>query len=332
MPAAVRRPLLLTALLALALAVAGPALADNAGFTPVTPESPGAEAINASYKWVLFFTGAIFVIVQGALLWFIVRYRRRRRDRLDDGAQVHGNTNLELAWTIAPVLILVAIGGFVFYKLPEIVDAPAANAAGEQELVVTVKGYRFYWQYEYPNGVVTLDRMRAPADRNVRVRITAPDWDVIHSWWIPAVGGKFDAIPGHVNESWFRVRNPALLKGQCGEFCGIQHAAMLAELEVMPAGEFDEWYEQEGAAQEAGESEDFGAQIYAAACAKCHGPEGEGDIGPALAANALVNDAEAIEEVVRNGRGAMPPVGRDWSERQMDALTTYLQEEFGSGG
>ena len=331
MPAAVRRSLLLPVLGALALAVAAPAVADNAGFTPVTPESPGAEAINASFKWVALFTGAILLVVQGSLLWFVFRYRRGRRARTDDGAQVHGNTNLELAWTIAPVLILVAIGGFVFYKLPEIVDAPAA-AAGEQELVVTVKGYRFYWQYEYENGVIALDRMRAPADRTVRVRITAPDWDVIHSWWIPAVGGKFDAIPGHVNESWFRVRSPGLLKGQCGEFCGIQHAAMLAELEVMPQEEFDAWYEGEAEAQAAGRSDEFGAETYAAACAKCHGLGGDGDIGPGLRGNALANDPEAIEEVVRNGRGAMPPIGRDWSDRQLDALTEYLQEELGSGG
>jgi len=330
MPPAVRRPLLLTVFGALALAAAAPALADNAGFTPVTPESPGAEAINASFLWVAVFTGAIFLVVQGSLLWFVFRYRRGRRARTDDGAQVHGNTNLELAWTVAPVLILVAIGAFVFYKLPEIVDAPAA-AAEEQELEVTVKGYRFYWQYEYPNGVIALDRMRAPVDRNVRLRITAPDWDVIHSWWIPAVGGKFDAIPGHVNTSWFRVRNPGILRGQCGEFCGVQHAAMLAELEVMPQDDFDEWYESEAQAQEAGRG-DLGQETYAAACAKCHGMEGAGDIGPPLAGNALVNDPAALEEVVRNGRGAMPPVGRDWSERQMDALTSYLREELGDGG
>ena len=101
-----------------ALALSGAAFAGNGGVAPVEPASPNAEGINDSYFWVAIFTGAIFVLVQGSLIWFIVRYRSRNRARTEEGAQVHGNTNLELAWTVAPVLILVAIGSFVFYKLP----------------------------------------------------------------------------------------------------------------------------------------------------------------------------------------------------------------------
>ena len=117
-----RRTLAVVSLCALALS--GVAFAGNGGLAPVEPASPNAERINDSYFWVSIFTGAIFLLVQGSLLWFIVRYRRRRRDRSEDGAQVHGNTNLELAWTVAPVLVLVAIGGFVFWKLPGIQDVP----------------------------------------------------------------------------------------------------------------------------------------------------------------------------------------------------------------
>ena len=120
-------PLALVSLV-LALVLAGTALAGNGGFAPVEPASPNAEAIVDIYCWVAIFTGAIFLLVQGSLIWFIVRYRRGRRPRDEDGAQVHGNTNLELAWTFAPVLILVAIGSFVFYKLPEIKDVPSASA------------------------------------------------------------------------------------------------------------------------------------------------------------------------------------------------------------
>ena len=334
MPPAVRRlPLPIAACALVALAVAGTALAGNGGFAPVTPQSPNAEAINASYNWVAIFTGAIFLIVQGALIWFVIRYRRRNRARSEDGAQVHGNTNLELAWTIAPVLILVAIGAFIFYKLPQIRDIPQAEAAAEgAPLTVTVKGYRFYWQYTYEDGTIAMDRLRAPAGRPVRLLITAPEFDVIHSWWIPAAGGKFDAIPGKVNETWFKVENPGILRGQCGEFCGIQHAAMLAELEVMPADTFDTWLDETSRQQETGDLDDLGRESYVAACAKCHGMEAQGEVGPPLRGNALVNDPEALEEVVRNGRGAMPPVGKDWSERQMDALTGFLREEFGDGG
>lgn len=312
-----------------ALALAGAAYAGNGGFAPVEPASPNAERIIDTYWWIAIFTGAILLLVQGSLLWFVYRYRRRRRARTEDGAQVHGNTNLELAWTVAPVLILFAIGAFVFYKLPGIQDVPAASADGGR-VDVTVKGYRYYWQFEYPNGVIAVDNLRAPAEQNVKLTITAPDWDVIHSWWVPALGGKFDAIPGHVNTSWFRATAPGIYRGQCAEFCGTLHAVMDAQVEALPREEFEAWLDEQEREQAAGTS-DLGEETFAGACAKCHGLAGEGDIGPRLAGNSLLEDAEAVERVVREGRNAMPAVGTDWSDRQMKALTDYLEEELLGG-
>ena len=305
-----------------ALALSGAAFAAEPGFTPVEPASPNAEGIRESYYWVAIFTGAIFVLVQGALVWFIVRYRADRRTREMDGAQVHGNTNLELAWTVAPVLVLVAIGSFVFYKLPGIENVPAAD-----RVEVSVKGYRYYWNYTYSNGVIAVDRLRAPVGQTTRLEVSAPDFEVIHSWWIPALGGKFDAIPGVTNETWFNAQAPGIYRGQCAEFCGIQHAVMRAEVEAMPAPAFDAWLSREARQQEAGTS-GLGEDTYRGACAKCHGLAGEGDIGPRLSGNRLLDDAAAVEQVVRNGRGAMPPVGKDWTERQMSALIRYLGEEL----
>ncbi len=328
MPEAVRRTLA-PALVVSALLLATPALAGNGGFAPVEGVSPNADRINDAYNWVAIFTGAVFLLVQISLVWFIIRYRRRRRDRTVEGAQIHGNTNLELAWTLAPALILVAIGSYVFYKLPGIENVPSANAAGGR-LDVQVDGYRYYWNYEYPNGVIAVDTLRAPLDQNVRLQIAAPDFEVIHSWWIPALGGKRDAIPGVTNELWFRARLPGTYRGQCAEFCGIQHARMEAAVEVVPREEFDRWLEDEDRAQRNGTS-DLGEQTYAGACAKCHGLEGEGDIGPTLRGNGLLGDPEAVEQVVRNGLGEMPPVGKDWGDRQMDALTEYLEEEVQGG-
>jgi cytochrome c oxidase subunit 2 len=307
-----------------ALALTGVALAGNGGVAPVEPASPNAERINDSYLWVSIFTGAIFVLVQGALVWFIFRYRRRNRERSEDGAQVHGNTNLELAWTVAPVLVLVAIGTFVFWKLPGIQDVPAADAAGGR-VDVQVKGYRYYWNFTYPNGVIAVDKLRAPVGQNVKLEVTAPDFDVIHSWWIPALGGKFDAIPGTTNETWFNAQAPGVYRGQCAELCGIQHAAMTAEVEAMPRAEFEAWLEQQARDQEAGTS-NLGKETFAGACAKCHGLAGEGDIGLPLANNQLLEDPDVVERVVREGVRTMPPVGTDWDDRQMDALTKVLAE------
>lgn len=317
------------------LTLSGAALAGNGGIAPVEPASPNADRINDSYLWVSIFTGAIFLVVQGSLIWFMIRYRRRRRARSEDGAQVHGNTSLELAWTVAPVLILVAIGSFIFYKLPGIQDVPSASAEGGR-VDVEVKGYRYYWNYTYPNGVIAVDTLRAPVGQTMKLNVSAPDFDVIHSWWIPALGGKFDAIPGQVNETWFSAEAPGVYRGQCAEFCGIQHAEMKAEVEALPREEFEQWLEQEAEAQENGTSS-LGEETYRGACAKCHGLAGEGDIGRRLAGNRLLSDTAAVEHIVRNGRAStggrpsMPPVGGDWEDRQMDALTDYLEEELLGG-
>lgn len=314
-----------------ALTFSGAAFGADAGFTPPEPHSPNAEAINDAYNWVAIFTGAIFVLVQGSLLWFIVRYRADRRPRERDGAQIHGNTNLELAWTVGPVLILIAIGAFVFYKLPAIQNVPAATAAGGR-LDVRVDGSRYYWNFRYPNGVIAVDNLRVPVGQNVRLDVGAPDSDVIHSWWIPALGGKIDAIPGVRNETWFRADSAGIYRGQCAEFCGIQHAVMRASVEAMPRDEFEAWLDEEARAQEAADSPSLGKDTYAGACAKCHGLAGEGDIGPRLRGNQLLGDEAGLEQVIRNGRGAMPPIGRDWEYLQVAALQGYLQEELLGGG
>jgi cytochrome c oxidase subunit 2 len=319
-------PLLGAALLG-ALLLAPQALADGAGFYPPEPHSPNAEGINEAYTVVLIFTGFIFVLVQGLLLTFIVRFRRRRRSRDEPGPQVHGSTRLELIWTVFPVLILVVIGTFIFLKLDEVDHTPDA-LAGERPLEVTVKGYRFYWQFEYENGVIAVDTLRAPAGRTVALSLIGPEFDVIHSWWIPELGGKLDVIPGKPNRTWFRAERAGTYVGQCAELCGIQHAAMLASVQALPAEEFDAWYETADREQQAGTSE-LGEETWVGACAKCHGLEGKGLIGPRLAGSALVEDADAVEQVVRDGRGQMPPVGRDWSDRQMRALTDYLKESLG---
>jgi cytochrome c oxidase subunit 2 len=313
-----------------ALALSGAAFAGNGGIAPVDPASPNAQGINDSYLWVAIFTGAIFVLVQGSLLWFIFRYRSRNRARTEEGAQVHGNTKLELAWTVAPVLILLAIGSFVFYKLPGIQDVPSASAQGGR-VDVQVKGYRYYWQFRYPNGVIAVDNLRAPVGQTVKLDVSAPDFDVIHSWWIPALGGKFDAIPGTTNVTWFNAEAPGIYRGQCAEFCGTQHALMRAEVQAMPREEFEAWLEREAGAQEAGTS-GLGKETFTGVCAKCHGLSGEGDVGPKLQGNSLLDDDAAIEQVIREGRGQMPPVGKDWEDLQMSALIDYLQKDVKSGG
>jgi cytochrome c oxidase subunit 2 len=303
-----------------------------AQLAPVAPESPNAEGIRQSYLFVSIFTLAIFLLVEGLLIAFIYRYRRQKRARFEDGAQVHGASRLELAWTAFPVVVLFLIGAFVFIELPGIKDVPSAGASGQLEIKVT--GRQFYWQYEYPNGVIAIDTMAAPAGVPVRLEVSAPDSDVIHSWWIPALGGKIDAIPGRVNETWFQADTPGTYTGQCAELCGLEHAQMLASVEVLPEAEFAAWLEGRREAQSAGTSE-LGKELWEGVCAKCHGLSGEGGIAKALAGSALLADPATVETIVRNGRttrgGVMPAVGAGWTDEQMRALTTYLQENPPSG-
>lgn len=306
---------------------ASSALAGNGGFGPVPPESPNAEGISQSWWFVSAFVLAIFLLVEVVLIVFVVRYRRRNRPRDADGAQVHGANRLEIAWTIGPVVILFAIAAFVFAKLPGIQDVPAATG-GEENLVVEVTGTQFAWEYRYPNGVVTIDRLRAPEGQTVELKVTAPDWDVVHSWWIPALGGKIDAIPGTLNTTWFRAKRSGVFLGQCAELCGIYHAKMLATVEVLPAEEFDAWLTEREEQQAAGTSP-LGEELWEGSCAKCHGLDGEGGYGPQIAGSALVQDPEAVEKLVREGRGAMPPVGKDWGDDEMNALTDYLEQNVG---
>ena len=310
-----------------AAVLASPALAGNGGFAPVPPESPNAQGIHTSYVFISIFAFAIFLLVEGLLIAFVIRFRRRKRPRYADGAQIHGATKLELTWTVGPVLILFAIAAFVFAKLPGIQNVPSASA-GTSNLVVDVTGTQFTWQFTYPNGVVAFDSMRAPEGRTVELHVTAPDWDVIHSWWIPALAGKIDAIPGTVNKTWFRAKRSGVFQGQCAELCGLFHAKMLASVEVMPADEFDAWLAQSEQQRDAGTGP-LGDEMWEATCAKCHGPTGEGGYGPKIAGTALVSDPQAVEQVIRNGFGTMPPVGRDWDDNEMTAITTYLKENVG---
>lgn len=300
-----------------------------AQFAPVAPESPNAEGIRDSWLFVSIFTFAIFLLVEGLLVAFIWKYRRGKRGRFEDGAPIHGATKLELAWTAGPVVVLALIATFVFIELPGIKDVPEA-AAGEEQLEIEVTGRQYYWQYEYPNGVIAIDTMRAPAGVPVRLAVSAPDSDVIHSWWIPALGGKIDAIPGVANETWFQAEREGVYRGQCAELCGVEHARMLAEVEVVSPDEFVAWLESRRAEQEAG-SVSLGEEEWEGVCAKCHGLAGEGGIGPRVAGSPTLTDPEGLATIVRNGRRTMPAVGSGWSDEQIDALLAYLREDPPSG-
>ena len=322
-------PVVVGALLA-ALFVATPALAGNGGVAPVAPNSPNAHSITDAWWFITGFILFVLVGVEGLLIAFVFRYRRRQRKRDAEGPQIHGSTKLENLWTMIPVVILVAVATFVFVKLPSIKNVPSASAAADR-LEVTVSGQQFYWQFTYQNGAIAIDRLRVPLGEPVHLTVTAPDWDVIHSWWIPALGGKIDAIPGRLNHTWFTATKLGIYSGRCAELCGVQHTAMLMTVEVLPRDQFEQWEERRAEEQRTGTAKDsLGQEEWTGACAKCHGLAGQGLIGPQIATSGTLQNVTALTTLLRNGKGKMPAVGREWSQEQLDALSAYLKERFGS--
>jgi cytochrome c oxidase subunit 2 len=194
-----------------ALATAGVATATNGGLTPVEPASPNAHHTVTAYWVIVGFTGLIFFLVEGLLIAFIWKYRSNGRGREIEGPQVHGQTRLEIIWTVIPVLILAVIATVVFVYVPKIADAPAST----NPIQITVEGHQFYWQFNYPNKARSINTLYVPVGRVVDLKVVAPD--VIHSWWIPALGGKIQAIPGRVNHTWFMAERTGTFDGQCAE-------------------------------------------------------------------------------------------------------------------
>jgi cytochrome c oxidase subunit II len=327
MPPLVRRIATIAAALLGALALATPALADNGGLTPPDPQSPNAEAINETYYLLLIVTGFVFIVVEGALIVFVLKYRRRNRPTDAEGPQIHGNTRLELLWTFVPLVLVTIIVSFVFYKLPDVspLSEEAIASPEENVLEVDVFGRQFYWEFRYPDGRVTYDTLIVPVGRTVDVTVTAPDHDVIHSWWIPELGGKIDAIPGNVNHTWFRAKREGEFEGSCTEFCGVQHSAMTMTVRAVPKAQ---WERQLTVLAGNGQAQ------FNASCAKCHNVQGPQLIGPTLGGNPTLADRQALSLLVRNGRNQMPPVGRGWSPRQMETLMRYTRRvaRGGSGG
>jgi cytochrome c oxidase subunit 2 len=227
--------------------------------------SPNANDIFELYVLIFAMGLVIFFGVEGLLIWFLLKFKARR-GRV--AAQIHGNTRLEVGWTVGAAVVLVFITVVTFLKLPGIKNPPASSidaqgnpvaanayfASTDQKLPpkgatlnITVDGQQYVWRYQYPNQgdktVFAYEEMVVPKGMTVLLRITSDD--VAHSWWIPELGGKMDAIPGYVNKTWFKATKVGVYRGQCAELCGRNHANMTARVRVVPFDEYQRWFDQE---------------------------------------------------------------------------------------
>jgi cytochrome c oxidase subunit 2 len=317
MPARVRRRALVLLLAAgCALVLAGVCAAGNGGLLPPTPHSPNAHRITHAYIFILVFTGIIFVGVEGVLVAFVIKYRRGKRPRDLDAPQIHGSTRLEFLWTVLPVLVLAAIGSFVFYELPGIANAPKASAA--DSTTITVEGRQFYWMFHYPNGAISVGTMVAPANQVVNERVVSAENDVIHGWWIPNLGGKIDAIPGRTNKTWFKAP-VGTYDARCTELCGIQHAKMVAQVDVVPRAQYNAFLAANKTPTAA-----LGKEEWQHVCMSCHRLD-QAFVGPELGDNPLLTDQKGLTTILRHGVGEMPAVGSDWTTGQITVLVDYTK-------
>ena len=257
----------------LGLVLAGSAIAAPAALanfiTPKAGGSPNANEIASLYKIILYIAGVVFVLVEGALAYSIIKFRAKKGAV---AAQIHGNTRLEIGWTVGAAVILVVITVVTFVKLPGIINPPNSNANGfltatlnkpsppnGQSLTVCVQARQYIWRYTYGNGCVngafagklpySFQEMVVPTGTTVVVAIQSSD--VVHSWWVPSLGGKVDAVPGYTTYAWFKIPHPGLFHGQCAELCGRNHAAMTALVRAVPPGQYSAWLLQQQAAIQA---------------------------------------------------------------------------------
>src|SRR5512143_3137021 len=225
-----RRALLLICALmvitGLALIGTVPALAQE-GTPPqpsaLNPVGPNGETIANLFNIVLVMATVVFVVVEGLIIFSAIRFRHRAHDG-SEPTQVHGNTKAEIAWTIAPALIVVTLFVLAIQGL-QTLDTPPAQAAGGKQITVRVIGHQFWWEYQYPDyNIATATDLVIPVGTVVNLELTSVD--VIHSFWVPQLNGKTDAFPNHVNTSWIQANTPGTYVGQCAELCGAGHANM----------------------------------------------------------------------------------------------------------
>ena len=237
----------------------------------ILPEAGGgsqqAEDTRTLYVIVLLIAVVVFAGVEGLLIYCLFRYRARK-GRV--AAQIHGNTRLEVGWTVGAAVILVFLTVATFVMLPGIknpaksdIDLNGSPVAGNVAYASTdqppppggvamniaVDGMQYVWRYSYPRiddkKVYAFTDMYVPVGMTVTLDIRSND--VQHSWWIPALGGKMDALPGYTNKTWFKVTEPGTWKGQCAELCGRNHANMYARVIALPYDEWKAWYDRQAA-------------------------------------------------------------------------------------
>ena len=333
-------PLTMTSLV---VAVTSSAQSTSSPLSPTNifaPASTPAQAIHGLSLFVLGVTAVIFAVVFSLLAYAIVRFRDRTDDNLEP-PQVYGSNQVELAWTVIPVLIVVAL----FMATARVVATIQKAERPANAIEVVAIGHQFWWEFRYPGQkVVTANELHVPLSDPATptptfIRLLSADTD--HSFWVPRLAGKTDLIPNRVNETWIDPHEAGLFLGQCAQFCGTQHAKMLLRVYVQPRAEFDRWIQEQSQPARTSQSVAEGRHVFeSTACINCHtvsGTQANGRFGPDLthvksrdtiAGGVADNTPENLRKWIRNPDAIkpgsrMPAMGL--SERDVEAVAAYLE-------
>jgi cytochrome c oxidase subunit II len=334
------RILAVFALIALAFTLSACGVTDDPQST-IAQEGRANERIWFVYNIIWVGVAVVFVLVESLLIYTIIRFRRRPKTAHGRPVPVHGNTTLEIAWTIIPAVVLVAIGIPTLQVLADLETTPD----DQNSMQVNVTGHQFYFAFDYPEQELqTTNVLHIPEDTVIDIELRSGD--VIHSFWVPKLNGKTDNVPGRTNTMWIEADNPGTYHGQCAEFCGTGHALMKFQVEVHTQADFDAWVQQQrDRAAGGGELAQRGAQIAQEnGCTGCHSIDGTAAIGPtwqglyghevtlADGSTVTADDAYITEsihdpsaKVAEGFQDIMPKTFADMSEDDIAAIIAYIQ-------
>src|SRR6266478_4327001 len=317
---------------------AAPSMSATNIFAPV---STPAKSIFGLSIFVLAVTAAIFVVVFALLVYTVVKFRKKATDDGREPPQVYGSNQVEIAWTVVPVLIVVAL----FMATARVIASVQKAVPDSNAIEVIAIGHQFWWEYRYPGlNVVTANELHVPVsdpDHPTPTFIKLLSADTDHSFWVPRLAGKTDLIPNHPNSMWIDPHQTGVYLGQCAQYCGTQHAKMLLRVYVQSRDEFDRWIQQQRQPAFVSDVVSQGQRIFeTTACINCHtvsGTVANGRFGPDLthlmaretiAAGAAPNTRENLRLWLKNPEaikpGSLMPA-MELNDQELDALTGYLE-------
>ena len=299
--------------------------------------SAQADEINRLFLGFVILSAVILAIVSFMVIGGIVKYRESKRK--GEAKQIFGNNKLELVWTIIPFMIVTVLF-FLSLKVMEEINEPIVNG---QKPDIDIIAHQWWWDMRYPKqGVNTANELHIPTGKKLLMRIQSAD--VIHSWWVPALGRKTDAIPGHNNFSWIEADSSGEYEGTCSEYCGNQHAWMRIKVIAEPQADFDRWIQQQKqpAAQPMGEEAKRGEILFQEkTCGNCHtisGTPANGQIAPDLShiasretllSGMMANNKENLKKWLENPQNVKKGSNMPnflMSEKEVNELVAYLEQ------